>query len=264
MSSAEPLHLSIIIPPGNERVEYYAALKRVVLITNVTQSRILLERILLRFQSDSEERSVVVPHDCGVDLAPNQGTEQSVLIVPTAEFLQHTNTFDVVAWFRVTSASGFDEPMSEPHKPPAYILVSDPKPTLGRLFISFKQPEDLRLKNTIERIARRAGFTPWSADRDSHIGGDQWNEIEEAIGHCVAAVFLWTRNTDFTEGVKREVGLCRKYGVREKPLFESGIPVPEPYRDKRIHYEWFDLETPTHSFVKVVHQLRDEITSKKL
>ncbi|SRR6266566_1204643 len=255
----EPLLLSVVIPAGQrEDVDYYSVLERVILITNVTQSRVLLDRVLLRFQSDSEQASIVVAHTCSVELAPNDSTQQTVSIVPTAQFLSNTNTFDVVVWFRVASKSGFGPPMSEPHHPPAHIVVSDPKPVLGRLFISFKQPEDLHLKNTIERMSRRAGFSPWTAHRDSRVGGDPWEAIGNAIRESAAVVFLWTENTDFTEGVKREVALCRKYKVKEKPLFEKGIPVPEPYRDGKVQYEWFETETPTRTFAKVIQELRDE------
>jgi len=239
-------------------VEYYSALNRIILVTNLTQSRVLLHRILVRFQSDSEQASIAVPHTCSVELAPNESTEQTVLIVPTAHFLPNTNVFDVVVWFSVASDTGLGPPMSEAHHPPAHIVVSDPKPVLGQLFISFKQPEDLHLKNTMERMARRAAFTPWTAHRDSHVGGDPWEAIESAIRASVAVVFVWTENTDFTEGVKREVELCRKYRVKEKPLFEKGIPVPEPYRDGKVHYEWFEVETPTRTFAKVIQELRAE------
>jgi hypothetical protein len=258
---ANPLRLSVVIPPGQPAdVDYYSVLKRVILITNITKSRVLLDRILLRFQSDSEQASIVVTHICSVELAPNDSIEQTIAIVPTAQFLPNTNTFDVVVWFKVASKTGLGSLMSEAHQPEplAYIVVSDPKTVLGRVFISFKEPEDLHLKNTMESIARRAGFTPWTAHRDSHVGGDPWESIEKAVRESAAVVFLWTKNTDFTEGVKREVALCRKYRVKEKPLFEKGIPVPEPYRDGKVRYEWFELETPTRTFAKVIQELRGE------
>ena len=258
--AVEHPRLSVVIPPGQQNdVAYYDRLDRVLLITNLTSGPILIERVNLRFQSDSERGSELVSHRCSVELAANASTQLTIPIVPNAQFLPYTNTFDTVVWLRTHTASGFSDTIEEPHHPPAYIVVGWPRQDLGRVFISFKQPQDRELKNTMAEVARRAGFTPWTAEHDSHVGADTWSDIEASIHDSVAVVFLWTEETAFTDGVKREVALCRKHGVREKPLLQKGIPIPEPYQGSRINHQLFDAQTPTRVFATVIQQLRDEV-----
>ena len=116
----------------------------------------------------------------------------------------------------------------------------------------------------MSEVARRAGFTPWTAERDSHIGADMWSDIEASIHDSVAVVFLWTEETAFTDGVKREVALCRKHGVREKALIQRGMPIPEPYQGSEIRHRIFDPATPTRVFATVIQELRDEILGTTL
>lgn len=257
--------MSVVIPPGQQNnVAYYDRLERVLLITNLTSGTILIERVNLRFQSDSERSSELVAHPCSIELAPNASTQLTIPIVPNAQFRPYTNSFDIMVWLRTHAASGFSDTISELHHPPAYIVVGEPRQDLGRVFISFKQPQDRELKNTMSEVARRAGFTPWTAERDSHIGADMWSDIEASIHDSVAVVFLWTEETAFTDGVKREVALCRKHGVREKPLIQRGMPIPEPYQGSEIRHQIFDPATPTRVFATVIQELRDEILGTTL
>ncbi len=252
--------LSVLFPPGQQGdVEYYASITRVLLITNVTRTPVLVDRVLLRFQSDFEQASVVVAHDCSIELAPNATAEETICVVPNAHYLPNTNTFDVVVWLRVWSSGGFGNAIAEHHGLQNHIVISEPKQRLGRIFISFKDPEDLRLKNSMEWIVRRAGFIPWTAHRDAHAGTDGWKEIEEAIRNSLAVVFIFTENTDFAEGVRREVELCRKHKIKEAPLLQRGIPVPKPYHDLAVRFERFDRETPTQTFVTLIEQVRNEV-----
>jgi hypothetical protein len=257
-------YLSVVVPQGQPRhVKYYSVIEQKLLITNMATVHIVLDRVLLRFQSDSELGSIRVELPCSAVLKPDQSIEEVVKIRPTAMFLANTNSFQIQVWFRRASDQGYEAPVSEVHCPPACLIISDPTPDLGQLFISFKQPEDLELMNTLDRVARRAGFTPWTAYRRTPVGAAPWLGIERAIRDSVAVAFIWTPNTDFTDGVRKEVALCRRYGVREEPLLEVGIPVPEPFRDGKVQYKQFARETPTEAFVKVVDELRDKAQRKR-
>jgi hypothetical protein len=69
--------------------------------------------------------------------------------------------------FRPIEGSSVKDQLSEIHPPLAYLIVRELTRPCGKLFVSFKQPEDLPLAPQLEQFARQAGFEPYLAIHDS-------------------------------------------------------------------------------------------------
>lgn len=255
-----PATLQVSIPTDQEHVvDYYAPIDLRIRILNDSPDVVIVERVAVRFNADYEIGSATVIQACNTRLEPGGIAEAVVTVTPLAHYVPYTNVFGVRVSFR-QEAERSGRLREENHQPPgAYIVIDTPRPTLGRIFISFKEPEDLRLMARVKALAERAGFAPWTARGDVGAGRPVWPEIEQAIRESVAVIHIWTENTGWTDGVAKEVRICRDSRVREIPLIEQRLALPAPYHDSDVHYERFELETPTTAFADIVHKLRSEL-----
>src|SRR5262249_37724056 len=147
-------------------------------------------------------------------------------ITPLPTFRETTNTIEIRVKYQIETGGRVVPAAPEHHKQDYYVIIGRPQQTLGDVFISFKQPEDLRLANILTSCLERAGFTPHMFIHERDIGAAQWDTIEGIIKTCHSAVIAWSDKTDFGEGVQKEIELCRKHRVREIPLLERGVTVP--------------------------------------
>jgi hypothetical protein len=250
------LNVSIAPPPlGSVEVRYYETTSLSVLITNNAPSAILVEQVVLRFQSDGNAK-VYVDQPCGWELQRKRLHEQSVAVCPTPIYLGNTNMFDVMVRFRLIEKGVPQAQRSEVHHG-SYLIIREAARNCGKLFISFKQPEDLTLARTMEKLARRAGFDPYVALHNSQPGTDLWKRIEPELRTSDAAAIIWTSFTAWGDGVQREVRLAREFGVPEVLMLEEGLDVPEEYAGSDIEYLRFDRENPAPGFLKMLTARRN-------
>jgi len=256
-SSARLLSVSVApLAPRSAEIQYYESTSVSVLITNNAPTPILVEEVILRFQSDAFVASEFVGQDCGWELAPKELHEQKVAVCPTPIYLANTNMFDVMVKFRPIDGGILQGQLSEIHHRSSYLIIRESRDSCGKLFISFKQPEDLSLARLLEKFARRAGFEPYLAIHDSQPGTDLWKRIEPELRTSIAASIIWTGHTAWGDGVQREVKLARQYAIPDVLLLEDRLDLPEEYKGTGIEYVRFDPHNPAPAFSKIVTSLR--------
>ena len=245
-------------PQVNADVEYFGEKAIAIDITNLLSQSILLEDVILQFQADTGSAPIYVDHRCGIELAGNRLASLSLRVMPTCQFLAYTNVFRVMVHYRINHDGRLGNQISENHLG-SYLIVKPPKDSLGKAFISFKQPEDIALARTLERYARRAGLNPFLIMDDRQPGTSHWDRIEEAIRSSGAAFVVWGERTEWGTGVQREIGLCRKHSVKEVLLLEQSLSVPELFRDTAAENEYsrFHKEDPAASLDRAVMSVRN-------
>src|SRR6266536_1538566 len=238
------------LAPKSAEVEYYETTSVTVLRTNNPPTLILVEQVILRFQSDASASSEFVEQICGRELGPKELHEQTIAVCPTPVFLANTNMFDVMVKFRPIERGTVRDQLSEIHPRLAYLIVRESTKLCGKLFVSFKQPEDLPLARQMEKFARRAGFEPYLAIHDSQPGTGLWKRIEPELHTSVAAAIIWTSHTEWGVGVQKEVKLARKHGIPDILLLDDRLDLPKEYTGTTIEYLRFDLHNPAPAFPK--------------
>jgi hypothetical protein len=233
------------------QVEYFEAKPIPILVINEGRKQILVDSITLQFQSDSDIAAVYQPVECGWTLGPGEMKEQIVQVCPNPKFLQNTNTFKIKVDFRIDSGKGLGPRQAEIHAG-GYLIVRTSTKKVGKLFVSFKQNEDLSLARIFQRLGARAGFEVYLAIHDSQPGNALWDRIEPELQASSAAIILWTRHTEWGGGVEKEIELCRKHGIKEVLLIEHGIRFPSLYDGTDKEYLRFDPDDPFPAFSKVI------------
>jgi hypothetical protein len=233
------------------QVEYFEVKPIPILVINEGKRRIVVDSITLQFQSDSNIAAVYQPVECGWTLAAGEMKEQLVQISPDPRFLQNTNTFKVKVDFRVDSGKGLGPRQAEIHAG-GYLIVRASTKQVGKLFVSFKQNEDLSLARIFQRLGMRAGFEVYLGIHDSQPGNVLWDRIEPELQASNAAIVLWTRHTEWGGGVEKEIELCRKHGIKEVLLIERGLQLPALYEGTDKEYLPFDPDDPFPAFSKVI------------
>jgi hypothetical protein len=251
-----------ITAPSYKEVEYFSTINLSVSLLNNSSRKLLVESLTLRFQSDANVSAIYVEQPCGWEIQPDGVKDQQVTICPTPEYLTYTNTFDIMVNYRLFDNKGLKGPYPEIHNGPFYLIINNSKAKLGQIFISFKQNEDLKLARILERLAFRAGFSPYLAIRDKQTGAPLWEKIEPAIKDSVAAFIIWTKHTQWGDGVEREIELCGKWKVPELLLIENDIPLPEGYSET-VEHQRFDPEDATSAFCEALISRRRMIFKSK-
>lgn len=229
-------------------------------ITNVSTDNILVESVSLQFQPDMDTVPNYVYSPCGFRLTPNESKSIAVDVTPTPAYRQQTNEIQFLFRYRIESSGHVGDVIKERHDQERYyLIVRPPAPTLGEVFVSFKQPEDQRLANILERYLRRAGFVPRLFMRNAKVGADQWVSIEEIVKVCQSAFIVWTHLTEWGNGVEREIELCRGCKVREILVIENGVDVPSSYYGTGITYKRFDPQEPAQALSEAVASLREQV-----
>lgn len=248
--------------PGPLTTRYFDDTIIELKVDNLSGETLFIESLTLRFEPDTGATPVYLDLQVGQRIIPGRSATLDVAVRPTPLFREYTNQF--VARFKCHCESGgriFDGFM-ESHDG-LYIIIHPREQQLGDVFVSFKQPEDQRLANILERYARRAGFTPHMFMRNPHLGADQWKLIEASIKEAHSAFIVWALRTDWGQGVGKEIELCRKHKVREVLLIEEGIELPAPYKGTQRAYRRFDPTDPASALSEAVSSVYAQVTGAR-
>jgi len=258
MENTQPENINqliIRVPPLPKiEVEYFEELSLPLTVTNNLTDSILLESITLRFQSDAFVSKIYIEENCNCIIHPQNMKDLEIKVIPTPMFLANTNVFDVMATYRINKDGKLSDQVSEKFKAlqGCFIIVKSSSSLLGQIFISFKQPEDVKLAKILERFAERAGFTPYLAIHDSQPGTQLWERIEPKLKDSLAALVIWTKHTQWGDGVQREIELCRLHQIQDVLLIEDGLDLPATYKGTGFEYRKFDYDDPFEPFSKVI------------
>lgn len=174
-----------------------------------------------------------------------------VEVCPSLLFYKGSNFFNVAITYRVI---GVDKSRRRSFVEQAvgWIRVDEAPSIFGRIFISYKDDEDLLLAERIRDFSRDAGFVPYMAPPDTTPGSDIWGKkIPEAIKASKFIFVVWTRNTPKGSGVKREIKIARENGIAIAPLLEKRAKNPGLF-GRNIEWERFDAVDPDPVFSEVV------------
>ncbi len=231
-------------------------------VTNDSSDMLFIESSSLKFEADTGAIPNYVDWSPGLRLAPSEQGRISVVVRPVPLYKEFTNQFDVLIKYRPEVQGRLGKLSTEQHGG-FYIIVNTPPADLGDVFVSFKQPEDQRLANILERYAKRAGFTPHLFMRNPAVGTDQWRSIEKLIKQSHSMFVVWGRRTEWGEGVEKEIELCRKRRMREVLLIENDLALPDIYHGTNCTYKRYDQSDPAHALSEAVSSLRDQIVDSQ-
>ncbi|HEV2523426.1 MAG TPA: toll/interleukin-1 receptor domain-containing protein [Candidatus Acidoferrales bacterium] len=199
----------------------------------------------------------MIEEHCGWEIGKDDQREQRIKVSPTPIYLEGTNRFDVLVQYR-TLRGGRGKLISERHEGFSYLILRKPRSSLGKIFISFKQPEDLALSRKLNTLAERTGFETYRAVQDPTPGTDLWERITPEIEQATALFVIWTKHTLWGEGVQREMDIARRAKVPIILVIEQGMEPPEGFEGK-VEYITFDPQDPAPAFAKCL-QARRRIT----
>jgi hypothetical protein len=259
--SPEPHDFGVAVPPPlSSAVEYYDTIEIGLIITNRTATRQLLELVTLQFNAQGAGSTPpYVDLRCGIEIAPGKTGEVTVAVTPDCLYFGTTNMFSVMLRYRPIEADQVGAQKTDVHKDRSFILVHPSTTNLGRLFISFKQPEDLERATLLAQLASKAGFEPYIALEDPKLGAKQWLRIAKAIRASRSILVIWSSRTEWGSGVKKEIEIARKKKLREVLLIEGDLPLPEMYEGTEIEYQRFNPASPASAFALAVTSLRKQM-----
>lgn len=236
--------------PGGNAVDYLRTVDIPISVLNHSGNKILVDSVRLRFQPEwnMPSCSAIVETKCdNFEVERDKEDYYRIQVQPTPLFLAATNYFDVLLAYRTASGKSRDRVVRRERL--TYIVLHDPPATRGPAFISFKDPEDLDLKNILKTIATRVGFTPYVGPDDLKPGTAIWSEkIQPAIKACKVFFLIWTRNTEFGTGVSREIDIAQSSRARLIPFIETGAPVPRQFASLETELVWFNRESAPATF----------------
>lgn len=250
-------------PSTGVNVDYLKETFVPVGVTNKTDNDIVVESIIIKFSTSPESDKKddgIIRYDCpGEILKPNGHNYWKIKIVPNLFFEAYTNSYGVAVTYRKDEGGKRGAPLTF-HKPVGlgnYLIIGMPPPTYGKVFISYKDDEDLELAQLLLTLAQRAGFDAYIAPPHRKPGTDIWNDkIIPAIKSSDFAFIIWTDHAEKNPGgVEKEIKLCRKSEVEEVLLLLKGIDVPELYKSnkrKGKEYMRFNRDTAALNFSEVV------------
>jgi hypothetical protein len=242
-------------------VEYYKTIERTIGLTNLSPDvPLLIEEVATYCPADAADVSLMTRVKCGFELEPNQGKDVTISITPNALYKESTNLLDVRVKFRVHGTT-ISETKERTVRGSMSIIVDEPKESLGKIFISFKQDEDRSLARTLAKIAKRAGFTPFLKAEHPRPGEDQWEDIKKQLQASLAVLVIWTDYTGLRDGVKTEVEFCHANAIYDILLLGDEVDRPPIYaQESRQYKEYtrFDRQSPSVKFAEVIESLRNE------
>lgn len=256
--------LRVSIAPLSKRdVEYFEEISIPLTITSECAVSLVVESVTLKFQTDSGMADYSEKHDIAKEVAPSGLLATNILVCPTLEFLNSTNSFHVmVRYKRIENGMPADQTVAK--SPGTFLLVKHCSQKLGQIFISFKQPEDRPLARILQRVAERAGFEAYLKMDESNVGVDSWDVIEPRLLESIAVAFIWTEQTEWGEGVEKEIELAKKHCIHYVPLIQQDMDVPSHFKDSPIEYQRFDPEGPLGQFAQAIASLRETVLVKLL
>jgi hypothetical protein len=243
-------------------IHYFESTPINLKVTNISGQDVLIECVTLQFEADTGAAPNYEDSHPALKLGPQKSGFVTVGVTPVSLYREYTNQFKVEVTGHVESRGRLGKSFSERHSG-YYVIISAPTVPLGDIFISFKQPEDQRLANILERYARRAGFTPHVFMRNPQLGKEQWKEIEKLIKECHSVVIVWGQRTGWGDGVEKEIELCRKHNRREILLIAEGVDPPKLY-DSKLAYQRFDPSDPAKGLSEAIASLRAQVVKSSV
>jgi hypothetical protein len=239
------------------RVHYLNTLAINIAVQNEDPSvGVVIDSLALRFQSRSKASSVTAdPHTMVVhpggalQIAPAKLDYCTVHICPNLLFLRYTNVFDIAVSYRLSNSIGeLRSFITEGW----YVLIEPAPQLFGKVFISYKEPEDRILAELLLEFSRDAGFDPYMAPPDVKTGSRIWGKkIPSAIKQSKFMLVIWTSNTPSGRGVKKEITIARKNDIGLVPLLATGVKDPKLF-GRDIEYTEFDIDNAALAFAEVV------------
>lgn len=255
MVKAKDDDLIISVPgiPGGNAVDYQQFLEIPISVLNRSKDRIVVDAINLRFQAEWNLPGcdAMIEHKCpGFEIAAGKEEYRKVRVQPTPLFMEASNYFDVALIYKKVRAPGEHSVKVRPNV--TYVVINLPPASHGQAFISYKDPEDADLKNIMKTVARRVGIIPYVAPDDARPGTTIWDEkIPPAVKSSALMFVLWTNKTEFGTGVRKEIALAKKLGVKLVPLIEATAPVPSELQSHKIEFARFERQRAPADFSKV-------------
>ncbi|GEM_PF-5458815 len=231
------------------------------------EATMVVESLALRFKSrrsstggdSADPYTTVVYPGQPVSIPPGKLGSCTVQVAPNLVFLGYTNYFDVAVTYRLhTEKIGKRRSFIGE----GWFAIIKPAPQLfGKVFISYKEPEDRRFADFLFALAKDAGFDPYIAPADVKTGSRIWGrKIPAAIKASKFMFVIWTRNAPKGPGVKREIGIARANKVEIVPLLKRKTPDPKLF-GRDVEYTRFDDDDATLIFAEVVAARRSMLTS---
>ena len=259
--SSDPLKFALRLSSAVPLAARYYDLQTIEFeVVNTSAETLFVEAADLRFQPDTGATPAYVECWPSLRLAPRENGCIKVDVEPLPLYREYTNQFDLLLKYRSEVRDRVGKLCTEPLTG-FYIIINKPPTTHGDVFISFKQPEDQRLANILERYATRGGFDPHVFVHKPSLGADQWKEIEELIAKSHTMFVLWGRRTEWGNGVRKEVRICRRHHLREILLIEDGLALPDLYEGTNCTYKRYDPADPARALSDAVSSLRKQITT---
>jgi hypothetical protein len=243
MSSDDEIDVVIPPLPGGTTVDYLQEYTLPVLVTNNLGFDVLVTAIRIRPKPewDSVAGSVIIEVPTpGFRIRPHKQDYRTITLTAQPLVMAGTNDLDLVVHYQLDQEQAAPRSFAKMHA--CYIVAREPPVIRGQIFISVKSPEDRELALILKTIVRRCAFAPYLADEDPHPGTPMWEEkIPPAIAASRALASLWTKNTVFGTGVRRELEIAEREHVHVIPFLERGAAVPAEYSKKpeaeRIEFE---------------------------
>ncbi len=222
------------------------------------EATMVIESLALRFQSrrprregdNADPHTTVVHPGAPLSVPPAKLGYCTVQVRPSLLFLKHTNYFDVAITYRLhTETIGEHQSFIGQ----GWFAIIKPAPQLfGKVFVSYKAPEDQSLADLLFEFAKDAGFEPYMAPPDVRTGMRIWGrKIPAAIKDSNFMFVIWTGNAPAGTGVKREIKIARKNRVEIVPLLEGKVPDPTLF-GRDVEYTRFDAANADIAFAEVV------------
>lgn len=218
---------------------------------------LVIESLALRFQSrrpvsggDADPRTTVLYSGSPISISPTRLGYCTVTVRPSLLFAPNTNSFDVAIAYRLHTET-IGELQSFIGQ--GWFLLIRPAPRLfGKVFVSYKEPEDRNLADLLFNFAKDAGFDPYMAPPDIKSGSRIWSKkIPTAIRGSKFVVVIWTDKTVGGTGVQKEIKLARKNCIDIVPLLEKKATDPKLF-GRDVEYTRFDGDDPHLAFAEVI------------
>lgn len=245
-------------------VDYLSSLDIGIGVRNEqSEATMVIESLALRFQSrrqgadgtKADPHATVVYTGDILAIPPKKLTYCTVKVRPSLLFLANSNLFDVAITYRLDAEKTGDR---REFAGDGWYIVVRPAPQLfGKVFVSYKEPEDRRLADRIFQFAKDAGFNPYMAPPHLRPGSRIWREkIPPAIKESRCMFVIWTRNSAKGTGVKREIKIARSSKIDIVPLLDRGTTDPKLF-GAGVEYTQFDADDADVAFADFVAARRD-------
>src|ERR1700729_4434529 len=140
-------------------VHYLETLRINIAVENLDpKATAVIDSLALRFQSRSspgtvkaDPRTTVVHPSVALEIAPGKLDYCTIEVRPNLLFLKFTNVFDVTVGYRLSGNIGKLHSFIEEG---GFVLVEPAPPLFGKVFISYKEPEDRPFADLLFEFAK--------------------------------------------------------------------------------------------------------------